>query len=52
MSLSLWSLTNLILLDVFLDITLYVFLVEMSIYKVYGFISIKVSYKRVVVIEL
>jgi hypothetical protein len=52
MSLSLWSLINLVFLDVFLDITLYVFLVEMPIYKVYGFINIKVSYKRVIIIEL
>jgi hypothetical protein len=44
-------LTNLVFLDVFLDITLYVFLVEMPMYKVYGFISIEVFYKKVVVIE-
>jgi hypothetical protein len=34
-----------------LDIILYVFLVEMPIYKVHGFVNIEVSYKRVVVIE-
>jgi hypothetical protein len=51
MSLRLWSLINLVFLDVFLDIILYVFLVEMPMYKVYGFINTEVFYKRVVVIE-
>jgi hypothetical protein len=45
-------LTNLVFLDVFLDIIFYVFLVEMSMYKVYGFVNIEVFYKRVIIIKL